>query len=137
MGEFGHLTLLYRLYTGSYLHRGFERGWVRVVRQALAIALLFNTQQDLDILTVLIAAGLLVTLHPRLDLVLPQRWVLCWLLLWSCTLRKKRTVVGTHGPSFDRRQLQRSVHSGCVLLLQAYLYSGGLSGPLSEGLPEM
>lgn len=73
-------------YTGLYLHRWFERGWVRVVRQALAVALLFNTQQDLDILAVLIAAGLLVTLHPRLDLVLPQRRMLCWLLLWSCTL---------------------------------------------------
>lgn len=59
---------------------------MRVVRQALAVALLFNTQQDLDILAVLIAAGFLVTLHPRLDLVLPQRRVLRWLLLWSCTL---------------------------------------------------
>lgn len=60
---------------------------MRVVCQALAVALLFDTQQDLDVLTVLIAAGLLVTLHPRLDLVLPQRRVLCWLLLWSCTLK--------------------------------------------------
>lgn len=92
-GEFGHLTSLDRLFTGSYLHRGFERGRVRVVRQALAIALLFNTQQDLDILTVLIAAGLFVTLHPRLDLVLPQRRVLRWLLLWSCTLRRKKKTV--------------------------------------------
>lgn len=88
---------MYRLFIGFffYLHRGFERGGVRVVRQALAVTLLFNTQQDLDVLTVLIAAGLLVTLHPRLDLVLPQRRVLCWLLLWSCTLREKKTKNGT------------------------------------------
>lgn len=45
---------------------------MRVIRQALAVTLLFNAQQDLDVLTVLIAAGLLITLHPRLDLVLPQ-----------------------------------------------------------------
>lgn len=70
---------------------------MRVVCQALAVALLFNTQQVLDVLTVLIAAGLLVALHPRLDLVLPQRRVLGRLLLWSCTLRKNNiTVVGTH-----------------------------------------
>jgi len=61
---------------------------MRVVRQALAVTLLFNTQQDLNILAILIAAGLLVTLHPRLDLTLPQRRVLCWLLLWSGTLGK-------------------------------------------------
>ncbi len=91
-GKSGYPTLLHRLYVGLYLDGGFERGGVRVVRQALAITLLFNTQQVLDILTVLIAAGLLITLHPRLDLVLPQRRVLCWLLLWSGTLRKQKTV---------------------------------------------
>lgn len=69
-----------------YLHWRFKRSWVSVVRQALAVALLFNTQQDLNVFAVLIAAGLLVTLHPRLDFILPQRRVLCWLLLWSCTL---------------------------------------------------
>lgn len=42
-----------------------------VVRQALAVALLLHAQQHLDVLAVLIAAGLLVALHPRLDLVLP------------------------------------------------------------------
>lgn len=78
-----------------YLYRGFERGWVRVVCQTLAVALFFNTQQDLNILSVLITAGLLVTLHPRFDLVLPQRRVLCWLLFGSCTLRKNSTNV-TH-----------------------------------------
>jgi len=62
---------------------------VRVVRQALAIALLFDAQQDLDVLTVLIAAGLLVALHPRLEFVLPQRRVLRRLLLWSSTLRER------------------------------------------------
>lgn len=63
---------------------------MRVVSQTLAVTLLFDTQQYLDVLTVLIAAGLLIALHPRLDLVLPQRWVLCWLLLWSCTLRRQK-----------------------------------------------
>lgn len=84
MGVSGRLT-------GFYLHGGLEGGGVRVVRQALAITLLFNTQQDLDVLTVLVAAGLLVTLHPRLDLVLPQRRVLRRLLLWSCTLRGRHS----------------------------------------------
>lgn len=60
---------------------------MRVVRQALAIALLFDTQQDLDVLAVLIAAGLLVSLHPRLEFVLPQRRVLRRLLLRSGALR--------------------------------------------------
>lgn len=69
---------------------------MRVVCQALAVALFFNTQQDLNVLRVLIAAGLLVTLHPRLDFVLPQRWVLGWLLLGSCTLRIDSTDVA-HG----------------------------------------
>lgn len=81
---------MYRQYKRVfYLHGGFERGRVRVVCQALAVALLLHTQQHLDVLAVLIAAGLLVALHPRLDLVLPQRWVLGRLLLWSCTLREK------------------------------------------------
>lgn len=62
---------------------------MRVIRQTPAVTLLLHTQQHLDVLAVLIAAGLLVALHPRLDLVLPQRWVLSRLLLWSCTLKEK------------------------------------------------
>lgn len=82
---------MYQLYKRVfYLHGGFERGWVRVVRQALAVTLLLHTQQHLDVLAVLIAAGLLVALHPRLDLVLPQRRVLSRLLLRSCTLKEKK-----------------------------------------------
>lgn len=78
------------LHFGLYLYWRFERCWVCVVCQAFPVALFFNTQQDLNILAVLVAAGLLITLHPRLDLILPQRGVLCWLHLWSCTLEGKR-----------------------------------------------
>ena len=46
---------------------------MRVVGEALAVALLLDPEQHLDILAVLVAAGLLVALHPGLDLVLPQR----------------------------------------------------------------
>lgn len=118
--------------TGFYLHRGLEGGGMRVVRQALAVALLFHTQQDLDVLTVLIAAGLLVTLHPRLDLVLPQRRVLRWLLLWSCTLRKKMVQLLVLIVEILTEDDHKTLITECVV----YLYSGGLSGPLSEGLPE-
>lgn len=75
--------------TTNYLHWGFEGGWVCVVRQVLAVALLFDAQQHLDILAVLIAAGLFITLHPRLDFTLPHRRVLCWLRVRSGTLRGK------------------------------------------------
>lgn len=105
---------------------------MRVVRQTLAIALLFHTQKDLDVLTVLIAAGLLVTLHPRLDLVLPQRRVLRWLLLWSCTLRTKMV----HLLVLMVEILTEEDHKTLITVWVVYLYSGGLSGPLSEGLPE-
>lgn len=119
---------------GFYLHGGLERGGVRVVRQALAITLLLHTQQDLDVLTVLVAAGLLVALHPRLDLVLPQRRVLRRLLLWSCALR------GQHSEQNSGWQTQLQVSAACVCgcwsPLQVYLYSGGLPGPLSESLSQ-
>lgn len=86
---------------------------MRVVCQALAVALLLNTQQDLDVLTVLIAAGLFVTLHPRLDLVLPQRRVLCRLLLRSCTLQVNGTVVGE-----QTRQVTEDSTSVCKQLCE-------------------
>lgn len=54
---------------------------MRVVSQGLAVALLLDAQQHLHVLAVLIAAGLLVALHPRLDLVFPQSRVLRRLLL--------------------------------------------------------
>lgn len=71
-----------------YLHWGLERGRVRVVSQASAVTLFFDAQQDLNVLAILIAAGLFITLHPRLDLALPQRWVLHRLHLRSSTLEK-------------------------------------------------
>lgn len=83
----------------SYLHGGFERGKVGVVGQALAVTLLFNTQQDLDILTVLVAAGLLIPLHPGPDLALPKGGVLDWLLLWGRTLGGAKKLVITLLPS--------------------------------------
>lgn len=78
-----------KLQTTNYLHWGFEGGWVCVVRQVLAVALLFDTQQHLDILAVLIAAGLFVTLHPRLDFTLPHRRGLRRLRVRSGTLTGK------------------------------------------------
>lgn len=127
----------FNVQTGFYLHGRFEGGGVRVVRQALAIALLFDAQQDLDVLTVLIAAGLLVALHPRLEFVLPQRRVLRRLLLWSSTLREREKK-----KKKERRQLlvkmvlpeDSSTEQCCSRWV--YLNSGGLSGPFSEGLPD-
>lgn len=70
----------------SYLHGRFEGGRVCVVGQGLAVAGLLDTEQDLDVLAVLVAAGILIGLHPSLHLVLPQRRVLPGLHFWSSTL---------------------------------------------------
>ena len=72
-----------------YLYRWLEGGRVGVVSQGLAVSGLFDPQQDLDVLAVLVAAGLLVALHPGLDLVLPQGRVLRRLKVWGRALGRR------------------------------------------------